>query len=264
MIGILRALNPAEFYIWTWLYCRSVAVISNQVIVRRNAKSFDLIFYTGRHLRNILHSLQAKGFLDILSIPKNQFQDLVVELNSLRCSEMEFRPRWAPGNESPGEPSMEVKRPLGRSLVSDHLQREKPELMRACGLAGKSVSGQPCSASASARKENLEAFVEEKDQRRLLVMIDQAAITDRELLERELVRLAPWPNGKKVSKTAKIYAMVRFLQDGASVNHPAAWVQAVAMKGERLLQQILYRHPASVPAAALAAGAGGGKHEPKI
>jgi hypothetical protein len=94
------------------------------------------------------------------------------------------------------------------------------------------------SASASARYAlNLKALAEEKDQKKMLRKICAAQPGEYEGLRMELARIAPMARSGKVSEAARIYAAVRFLQDGQDVAKPAAWVETVAKRAEASIRR---------------------------
>jgi hypothetical protein len=232
MLEIHRALTPAEFYVWAWL-CQAGGGL---ITIKRSSCEF----YTREHLKTILRSLQSKKFLVIVTSPKNQHQDLVVSLRSdhrLKIFlEADQGKSWGGG----------LNEPLKVSAPKKIFKQDAPEYYSqpaSMENGQRFILGQLGSASASARKEDLKAWLEEGDQQRLLLMVHQAAVKDREALGLELAKLSPMARGK-VSRTAVIYAALRFLQNGESAKNPGAWVQGVAMKADKLLAQLVLKKSA--------------------
>lgn len=54
-------------------------------------------------------------------------------------------------------------------------------------------------------------------------------------LQMEVMKLSPWARSSKVSKRAKLYAAIRYLQDGHQQvrKSPEAWVGAVASRADQ-------------------------------
>ena len=57
-------------------------------------------------------------------------------------------------------------------------------------------------------------------------------------IEQELARIAPMARGRMVSRRAKVYAAMRFLQSDRSFKNPAAWVESVAKRASCDMERI--------------------------
>ena len=232
MESLLNGLTPPEFWVWGWLSDQYRQGKSEIIRIRRGNSP---ALYSRKQLTRILRSLDLKKFLVIDHLPKNQQQELVVLIDKKRCLDMGVQ---AEGQECPGQGDQDASRGYARPSMSRQRVRGSGDGTKALGLAGTPMSGLECSASASARKDlKTKALVEEKDQRQLLKAICEASPGERVELQSALIRIAPMARGKKLSNAAVLYAAVRFLQDGAGARRPAAWVEEVAKRAERIIRQ---------------------------
>ena len=232
MESLLNALSAPEFWVWGWL----------SIMYRRELR--DIIFieqgegpalYSRKQFTRILRSLEAKKFLVIDHLPGNQHQDLVVVIDKGRCLDIGVP---AMRHACPGRGSWGGNKKSGGTSGSGQQMGESGEGTGALGPAGTPMSGQGCSASASASKDlKIKALVEEKNQEQLLKAICEASPGQRVELQSALMRIAPMARGKKLSSAAVLYAAVRFLQDGGGTRKPAAWVEEVAKRAERIIRQ---------------------------
>ena len=234
MKDLLASLTPPEFWVWGWLSdqyrCGRSEIIS---IEQGNSPAL----YSRKQLTRILRSLALKKFLVIDHLPGNQHRDLVVVIASRRCLDIGVQ---AAGHPRPGDPGFEGEKGFARPSMSRQRLRGNGDGTKALGLSETPMSGQECSASASARKDlNLKALVEVKDQKQLLKEICGASNEARESLMMSLLRVAPMARGKRLSRAAVLYAAVRYVQDGGvpGAKNPAAWVESVAKRAELSIKQ---------------------------
>jgi hypothetical protein len=229
--NILVVLSPPEFYIWGWL---------SGLALDRGSRKIELLkpsppFYSNRHLKRILKSLQEKRFLVIITTPKNQNEPLVLWLGSqVLIGSRSDTGDQAVGHRRPGEGEKGVESGPGRTPATRQENGENAGRVGARGWRSDTGDQADPQLSLALKTEiKLEAWVR-MEQGQLLRRIRQMDwITQGEILEK-VGQVAPI--ARAGSKQAKIFAAIRFLQERGTVLHPRAFVEALAKRTEAQLR----------------------------
>ena len=230
--NILVALTPPEFYVWGWLSGLALDRGTRNIYLPHGTPAF----YTKRHLRKILKSLQEKKYLLIITTPKNQSESMLVHLGASRplmgCRSV--TQDRAPGPTGPTEGEKGEIWGSARSPRTDRAQGENPS-GPGPGDRRPVTQDRPATQLAIAlkTKEKLEAFVG-MEQRELLGRIK---VMDWETEEKLLQRVGEIaPIARAGSRKAKLFAGIRYLQERATVKHPRAFVEALAKRTQEQLK----------------------------
>ena len=247
MDELLFKLTPPEFYVWAFL-C-SLAFDQDQDLVAippKVAGPPGWKFYSRQHLKRILKSLELKKFLVITHSPKNQYHDLVVAITRRRRLNIDVQ---AARHECSGSPPKKQDSPSTRTCMFKLVDEDGPFVPEASGVSRTSTFRQADSASASAKDlkalkasakgvpVSLEAFLK-LDQKSLQGEIMSLEAGELLELEEEVARISPMARGRRVSRRAKVYAAMRFLQGDGSIKNPAAWVESVAKRAQYDMERI--------------------------
>jgi hypothetical protein len=194
-------------------------------------------FYTKRHLRKILKSLEAKKFLLVVTSPKNQNESMLVHLGA---SKPLIGCRSVTQDRAPGHtgPTGGEKGGIWGVARSPRTEQEKgDDAPGSEGRESRPVTQDRATTQLSLAlktKEKLEAFLR-MEQRELLGRIKAMDWqTEEELLQR-VGEVAPIARAGK--RKAKLFAGIRFLQERGTVQHPRAFVEALAKRTEAQLMR---------------------------
>lgn len=231
-------LQPGE--IWVWLYlCKLAKEQKSQLfsgtlkvtlpLMRKN-QEVQAVYSARQFLRHLL-SLASQNFLMIFNREKNWrcqitvglaarfYLDMGVQVPGHGCPSrgengVEAPPTWTPmSKKESGGNGHECR--AGRVYLDTHDQVE-PQL----------------SLSLRVFKESFKAWMG-LGQEDLLQEVVKLSGEELEEMEMRVYRLAPRAKAKKRSRAARLFAGLRFLQDGnRQARNPQAWVEGVARRAD--------------------------------
>lgn len=223
MEDLLFGLTPAEFWVWNYLVLQARRQGSNHVILPKPGEDKQLEkVYSRKQVKNILKALKAKRTLTHIIIPRSKSKQIELFLPASKIGEISFP------NREKGSINFRNKDERGCSVSS------------ITGL-GKSVSsinndGQrtfPDSAPHKLELKEVEKLLKQK-QGQLKKELQSMAPKELVELSKRLKGLCRYePKGKKLSIQAKVYAVVRMIQEGDGIMKPQAWIDTVARQGQR-------------------------------
>lgn len=223
MEELLFGLTPAEFWVWNYLVLQARQQKSNHVILPRPGedKQLDKV-YSRKHVKRILKALKAKRTITCIIIPRSKSKQIELFLPASKIGDIGVPNRekgctCVPQKEGMGV-SVSPIRGLGTSMASINNEDQRTF---------------PGSVSPKLELNKLEKLLKLK-QRQLRKELQ--AMAPKELVElgKILKGLCRYePKGKKLSIQAKVYAVVRFIQEGEGITRPQAWIDTVARQGQR-------------------------------
>jgi hypothetical protein len=223
MEELLFGLTPAEFWIWNYLVLQARRQRSNHVILPRPGEDKQLEkVYSRKQVKNILKALKAKRTLTHIIIPRSKSKQIELFLPASKIGEINFP------NKEKGSFNFPNKEERGCS-VSPITGLGK--LISPINDDGQRLSPDPASGKLELNK--LEKLLKQKQGS---LRKELQAMGPRELVDlgKVLRGLCRWePKGKKLSIEAKVYAVVRFIQEGGGIKKPQAWIDTVARQGQR-------------------------------
>lgn len=233
MNDILVELTPPEIALWLYL-SELEAKQGGKVITL--PKSGPQKLYTRQHLKRILKSLEVKKYLAIITTPANQHQVLKVAMATTK-------PRLniyvqAARQECSGKPLYEVFDDVGRTKKFRQPGQEDSDLPGLCAARSRENVQAAPQLSLSSKEKDLKALAE-MDQEQLMTAVMAMSNDQVHEVFKSLIGLAPWSKNRRISEKAKLYAAIRFLQDGKTqALSKQAWVEGVAKRAARQMEQL--------------------------
>jgi hypothetical protein len=227
MEELLFGLTPSEFWAFNYLLYLAKKQGDNRVILPRPGEDPRAEkMFSRKHLKRLLRALKAKRRLTHLLIPTSKSKQIEVFL-SIRETPI-FGDMGVPNPEKgcTGVPNMttlgtprSAKTGLGTctSPISEVISRALPNLPRP-------------------KLKLIESFkklgeLKQKDLRGELAKLSEREIFLLSGVGREFCKFEP--KGRKLSERAKLYARIRFLQEGDAIGKPQPWVDQVARAYDR-------------------------------
>lgn len=223
MEELLFGLSPAEFWVWNYLVLQARRQGTNHVILPKPGEDKQLEkVYSRKQVKNILKALKVKRALTHIIIPRSKSNQIELFLPTSKIGEISFP------NLEEGSMNFPNKGQRGCSISP----------ITALGKSISPINNEDQRAFPDSAIPKLELNKLEK-----LLKLKQGQLK-RELLShgpKELVELGKIlkglcryePKGRKLSIQAKVYAVVRFIQEGGGINKPQAWIDTVARQGQR-------------------------------
>jgi hypothetical protein len=235
MEELLFGLTPAEFWLWNYLVLQARRQRSTHVILPRPGedKQLDKV-YSRKHVKRLLQALKVKRTLTHIIIPRSKSKQIELFLPASKIGDM-------------GVPNSE-KGCMGVPNKSERGASVSP--ITALGTSTSPISNDeqrtfPDSAPHKLELNKLEMLLKQKQGQ---VKKELLSMGTRDLVEigKVLGRICRYePRGKKLSIQAKIYAVIRFLQEGEAVTKPQAWIDTVARQGQRDFEEARWNEDSS-------------------
>jgi hypothetical protein len=224
MEELLFGLTPAEFWLWNYLVLQARRQGSTHVILPRPGedKQLDKV-YSRKHVKRLLQALKAKRTLTHIIIPRSKSKQIELFLPASKIGDMGVpnSEKGCMGVPNKGERGASVSpiNGLGTSMspISSGSERTL------CSSASPKLE----------LKEELKKLLKLK-QGQLKKELQAMGVQDLVEVETVMKRICRYqPRGRKLSIQAKVYAMVRFLQEGEAITKRQAWIDTVARQGQR-------------------------------
>jgi hypothetical protein len=224
MEELLFGLTPAEFWVWNYLVLQARRQRSNHVILPKPGEDEQLErVYSRKQVKNILKALKVKRTLTHIIIPRSKSKQIELFLPASKIGEISFPNREKGSMNFPNKDergcSISPITGLGKSVspISNDGQRTFPD----------------SAAYKLELKEKIKRLLKQKQGQ---LKKELGAMAPKELVElgkviKGLCRYEP--KGKKLSLEAKVYAVMRFIQEGEAISKPQAWIDTVARQGQR-------------------------------
>jgi hypothetical protein len=232
-------LQPGE--IWVWLYLCKLAKEQKSEIVSgtlkvtlpfmRENKEVQAVYSPRQFLRHLL-SLASKNFLMIFNREKNWRCQITVGLAASFYLDMGVQ---VPGHGCPGRGENEEEKATWTPMSKKETRADgEEEGYLDMGVQEKAQ----LSLSLRVFKESFKAWME-LDQRRLLRAVMNLEPGQKEEMEIRIYRIAPKAKAKKRSREARLYAALRFIQDGnRQARNAAAWIEGVARRADYQMEEL--------------------------
>jgi hypothetical protein len=226
MEELLFGLTPSEFWVWNYLVYLVEVQRSCHIILPRPGEDLraEKVFCR-KHLKRILKSLRAKFHLTNLLIHRSKSKQIEVLVPASKIGDMGV-PNVKEGcngvskNRGWGMPGSPIAN-LGTTMspISEVITGLLPDL----------------GPGKLKLKEVIEKIIElkQRDLKMAITSLGPRTVYELGRALEGLVRVKP--KGKKLSIGARVFAMVRFLQSGADIEKPQAWIDNVARAVEREL-----------------------------
>lgn len=223
MEDLLFGLTPAEFWLWNYLVLQARRQRSTHVILPRPGedKQLDKV-YTRKHVKRLLQALKVKRTLTHIIIPRSKSKQIELFLPASKIGDM-----GVPNSEK-GCTGVPNKSERGASVSP----------ITALGTSTSPISNDdqrtfPDSAPHKLELKEVEKLLKQK-QGQLKKELQSMAPKELVELSKRLKGLCRYePKGKKLSIQAKVYAVVRMIQEGNGIMKPQAWIDTVARQGQR-------------------------------
>ncbi len=224
MEELLFGLTPAEFWVWNYLVLQARRQRSNHVILPRPREDKQLEkVYSRKQVKRILKALKDKRTLTHIIIPRSKSKRIELFLPASKIGAMEVP------NSEKGYIDVPKKEGISTPVSS----------IRGLGTSAASISNEdqrtlPGSALGQLElNEKIKMLLKQK-QGQLKKELQAMGPRDLVEVEKVLKRVCRYePKGKKLSLQAKVYAVIRFLQEGEAITKPQAWIDTVARQGQR-------------------------------
>ena len=228
MRELLFGLTPAEFWAWNYLIYLARQQGTYHIILPRPGADVEAEKVFGRkHLKRLLKALKVKRHLTNLLIHNSKARQIEVLLPAAKVGDLGVPNLDQRDRQVPNDPP----RGTARSPINP---------LRTCGSSiGEVISGvlPPEEVAQAKLKEKLERLLKLKQGCLKRELLD---LTNKEVFQLGIVlrRLCKYlPKGKAISEPAKLYAMVRLIQAGETIESPQPWVDNVAREAQRELEQ---------------------------
>ncbi len=225
-------LQPGELWVWTYLCDLANRQESSKVTVPRIRESRWLreVYSAKQFLRHLL-SLESKNFLLVLHRPKNQAGQIIVHLVDRLRLDMYVQAdgRLCPGGGGNGGSEKPTWTPMSKRGDQGNGGGSKagPERPDMGGQAETQLS-----LSLRVFKESFKAWMD-LGQKDLLQEVIRLSGEELEKMEMRVYRIAPRAKAKKRSRAARLFAALRFIQDGnRQARNAQAWVESVARRAD--------------------------------
>jgi hypothetical protein len=224
MEGLLFGLTPAEFWVWHYLVLLTRRQGSTHIILPKPGEDRRLdSVYSRKHVKRILKALKAKRALTCIIIPRSKSKQIEIFLAPSKIGDTHV--------PNPEKGCMNVLNKSGKGAAMSPITALETSIS-----AINNGDQRLFSNSALPKLELKEKLKELLKQKQGQLKKELLGMGPRELVEvgKILQRVCRYEaKGKKLSIQAKVYAMVRFLQEGESINKPQAWLDTVARQGQR-------------------------------
>ncbi len=240
MEELLFGLTPAEWWVWNYLiYLARKQGGLNVTLPRPGEDPRAEKVFCRKHLKNIIKSLKSKRHLTNIIIPRSKSKRIEVFLPASKVGELEFPNREKgylefPNKEGMGNSSSPITT-LGKNTtpISAVIQDTLPHYTAP-------------QAKLKERLEKLLKLSKQGDLKGEIKAMNMMEQTEVFRIMRQICRFEP--RGKKLSKAARLYAMVRFAQSGEAIEKAQAWIDKVAREAEREMTYGAQAYPEKVAA----------------
>jgi hypothetical protein len=227
MEDLLFGLTPGEFWAWNYLVHLAQRQRSTHVILPRPGEDpgAEKIF-SRKHLKRLIKALKTKRHLTHIIYPRSKSKQIEVFLPASKIGDIhvlngEKGYSEVPNNEGRGarmSPITTLRTPM--SPISREIQTTLPDY---CNLK----------LELNTILKRLLKLKQKELKTQLWTMGPQILVE----LGKALGRICRHePKGRKLSIQAKIYAVIRFLQEGEAITRPQAWIDTVAREGQREME----------------------------
>jgi hypothetical protein len=224
MEDLLFGLTPAEFWVWNYLIYLARRQGSNHVILPRPGEDIKAEKVFGRkHIKNLIKRLKSKRHLTHIIFPRSKLNRIEVFLPVSVIGELQF--------PNKGKGLMEFPKSRERGNCNSPMTTLEN---KSSPISSEDQRTLPGSALGQLElNEKIKMLLKQK-QGQLKKELQAMGPRDLVEVERVLKRVCRYePKGKKLSLQAKVYAVVRFLQEGEAITKPQAWIDTVARQGQR-------------------------------
>lgn len=236
MEELLFGLTPSEWWAWCYLVFLAREQGGTHIILPRPGEDIraEKVFCR-KHFKRILKSLKAKFYLTHLIIPRSKSKRIEVFIPASKIGDLEVL------NIKKGYMAMPKKTGLssGESSINTlgTLQTHINEVIQAT-LPNYHLPKLKL-------KEKLESLLKLKqgDLKGGIEKLNKGEIYLLGLMVRQICRFEP--RGKKLSEQVRLFAAIRFLQEGDAILRPQAWIDTVARKAAAIWEAKSWRETES-------------------
>jgi hypothetical protein len=227
MEELLFGLTPSELWVWNYLQFLAHRQGGSPVLLPRPGEDprAERVM-TRKHLKRTLKSLKAKSRLTKLIIPRSKSNKIEVYLSI--GGNLNFGGVNVPNNEKGDlkDPNRGVLRTIKTPITT--LGAEMSPINEVI-TGGLTVSGPSTSLSSSSFKDLVE--LKQGDLKGEIRRMEESKV--RRLLFFAEASCTVKVRSRKASDKAKLYAMLRFIQEATEISSPQAWVDTVARQAEK-------------------------------
>lgn len=227
MEELLFGLTPAEFWVWNYLILLARRQRSNHVILPKPGEDREVEkVFSRKHVKRLLRSLKAKRQITHIIFPRSKSKQIELFIPTSKIGDL-----YVPNKE---KGCMDVPNKEERGATASPIT----------GL--ETSRSRITSTGSTTYPESAPHKLELKKEIKRLIKLKQRELK-KELWEMGTLRLVDLgkalgticrhePKGKKLSIQAKIYAVVRFLQEVETISKKQAWIDTVARQFEREME----------------------------
>jgi hypothetical protein len=236
MEQLLFGLTPAEFWVWNYLILLAMRQQSNHIILPKPGEDRQVEkIFSRKHVKRLLKSLKVKRHITHIIFPRSKSKQIELFMPASKIGDL-----YVPNKE---KGYMEVPKKEERGATVSPIKRLGTCRSR---ITSEGSTTYPESAPHKLElKEEIKRLLKLKqgELKKTLGGMGTLVLVDLEKVLGMICRHEP--KGRKLSIQAKIYAVIRFLQERETISKPQAWIDTVARQGEREMEEARWKDDSS-------------------